>query len=55
MGQLANNSYILQTEPKLRVNAVPSGECNLLLDVTPSNPLPHPLSPLDILLCVIQM
>ena len=29
MGQLANNSYIPQTEPKLRVNAVLSRECNL--------------------------
>ena len=50
-------SYIPQTEqhePEGRMLFC-LGNVTYLLDVTPSNPLPHPLSPPPIQLCVIQV
>ena len=48
----ANSSYIPQTEQH-EPEVFRLGNVTYLLDVTPSNPLPHPLSPPPILLCVI--
>ena len=49
------NSYIPQMEqhePEGRMLFC-LGNVTNLLDVTPSNPMPHPLSPPPVLLCVI--
>ena len=35
---------VLQAAFAFRTHAVPPGKCDYLLDVTPSNPQPHPLS-----------
>ena len=56
MGKL-NNSYIPQTEqhePEGRMLFC-LGNVTNLLDGTPSNPLPHPLSPPPLPLRVIQV
>ena len=54
-GSTANNSYIpqmVQHEPEGRMLFC-LGNITNLLDVTPRNPMPHPLSPPPIPLCVI--
>ena len=56
--KVLHNSWIPQTEqhvPKGQKLAVLSGVCYLLLDVTSSNPLLHPLSPPPIPLYVVQV
>ena len=46
-------TFLRQSRVSLKGNVVLSGECNKdLLDVTPSNPMPHPLLSQPILLHV---
>ena len=52
-GITANNSYIPQTVQREGRMLFCLGNITNLLDVTPRNPMPHPLSPLPIPLCVI--
>ena len=53
VNRYVNNSYVPQTEPEgqmlLRLGSVTN-----LLDVTPSNPMPHPLPSPPILLCYLR-
>ena len=51
---VVHKSYIPQHKPEGRMLFY-LGNVTYLLDVTPSNPLPHPLSLPPIPLCVIQV